>query len=177
MKYFMTHTIERERKRRRGGRIQGRHTESGKFHSSHTQHGVCQRSRRSDRGLGEAILHLSESIREIQLASEKANTNMNNIVRDGLASEGAQERRIQEMHEGLTQFLERCEPAHLTAPRRFETPVASTPFMPSANLLIGMTMGQLDDYALLVARLSRRYDPPEREEAHRRVVCTHKMPE
>ena len=35
------------------------------------------------------------------------------------------------------------------------------------GLLIGMTMGQLDDYAFLVARLSRRYDPPEREEAHR----------
>ena len=38
---------------------------------------------------------------------------------------------------------------------------------PAANLLIGMTMGQLDDYAFLVARLSRIYDPPEREEAHR----------
>ena len=38
---------------------------------------------------------------------------------------------------------------------------------PAANLLIGMTMGQLDDYNFLVARLSRRYDPPEREEAHR----------
>ena len=36
-----------------------------------------------------------------------------------------------------------------------------------ANMLIGMTMGQLDDYAFLVARLSRRYDPPEHEEAHR----------
>ena len=34
-------------------------------------------------------------------------------------------------------------------------------------MLIGMTMGQLDDYAFLVAWLSRRYDPPEREEAHR----------
>ena len=207
------------------------------------------------------------------------------------------------MHEGLTQFLERCDPAYLTGPRRFDTPVVSTPFTPSgapsrlrpdfdcdspvnqsaptestrnngdprnnrnddsrdhhdardrsrdhrsnerltheddrgdsgdaqhnsyhsginnsvsrpssspkvptfdgtvsaqflpwiiqfeaiarhqcwtlgervvrlvasltgpaANLLIGMTMGQLDDYAFLVARLSRRYDPPEREEAHR----------
>ena len=30
-----------------------------------------------------------------------------------------------------------------------------------------MTMGQLDDYNFLLARLSRRYDPPEREEAHR----------
>ena len=38
---------------------------------------------------------------------------------------------------------------------------------PAVNLLIGMTMGQLDDYAFLVARLSRRYDPPGREEAHR----------
>ena len=37
----------------------------------------------------------------------------------------------------------------------------------AANMLIGMTMGQLDDYTFLVARLSRRYDPPEREEAHR----------
>ena len=37
---------------------------------------------------------------------------------------------------------------------------------PAANMLIGMTMGQLDDYAFLAARLSRRYDPPEREEAH-----------
>ena len=37
---------------------------------------------------------------------------------------------------------------------------------PAANMLIGMTMGQLDDYTFLVVRLSRRYDPPEREEAH-----------
>ena len=38
---------------------------------------------------------------------------------------------------------------------------------PAANLLIGMTLGQLEDYSFLRARLSRRYDPPEREEAHR----------
>ena len=38
---------------------------------------------------------------------------------------------------------------------------------PAANLLIGMTLGQLDDYQFLRSRLSRRYDPPEREEAHR----------
>ena len=38
---------------------------------------------------------------------------------------------------------------------------------PAANLLIGMTLGQLDDYNFLRACLSRRYDPPEREEAHR----------
>ena len=44
---------------------------------------------------------------------------------------------------------------------------------PAANLLIGMTMGQLDDYTFLVARLSRRYDPPEREEAHRTELRAH----
>ena len=75
--------------------------------------------------------YVSQSIREIQLASEKANTNMNSIVRDSRAREEAQERRIAEMHEGLTQFLERCDPAHLTAPRRLDTPVASTPFTPT----------------------------------------------
>ena len=37
---------------------------------------------------------------------------------------------------------------------------------PAANLLIGMTLGQLDNYNFLRTRLSRRYDPPEREEAH-----------
>ena len=35
---------------------------------------------------------------------------------------------------------------------------------PAANLLIGMTLEQLDNYNCLRTRLSRRYDPPEREE-------------
>ena len=43
----------------------------------------------------------------------------------------------------------------------------------AANMLIGMTMGQLDDYAFLAARLSRRYDPPEWEEAHRAELRAH----
>ena len=38
---------------------------------------------------------------------------------------------------------------------------------PAANLLIGMTMGQLDNYNFLRTCLSHRYDPPEREDAHR----------
>ena len=38
---------------------------------------------------------------------------------------------------------------------------------PAANLLIGMTLAQLDNYNFLRTRLSHRYDPPEREEAHR----------
>ena len=70
-------------------------------------------------------------MQEIQLASEKANSNMNSIVRDSCAREGIQERRIEEMHVGLTQFLERCDPAHLTAPRRFDAPAVSTPLTPT----------------------------------------------
>ena len=75
--------------------------------------------------------HLSQCMREIQLASEKANTDMHSIARDGRARESIQERRIEKMHEGLTQFLERCDPAHLTTSRRFDAPAASTPFTPS----------------------------------------------
>ena len=260
-------------------------------------------------GWQEKFQHLSEGIRDIQLASDKSNANIDNILRDSRARQGDQERRIHEMQEGLARFLERCNPTHLTAACRFDLPVISTPFTPSgapsrlrpdfdfespvnqsaptestrnnrdqrdnrdhhnrdhhdtrdhsrdhrskerprsptheddrgdsgdaqrssyhsgmnnsasrpssspkvpifdgtvsaqfrpwiiqleviarhqcwtlgervvrlvasltgpaANLLIGMTLGQLEDYAFLVARLSRRYDLPEREEAHRAEI-------
>ena len=75
--------------------------------------------------------HLSQCFREIQLASEKPNATMSNIVRDGRAREDIQERRIEEMHAGLTQFLERCDPGHLTAPRSVDAPAASAPFTPT----------------------------------------------
>ena len=75
--------------------------------------------------------HLSQCLREIQLASEKASATMSNIVRDNRARESIQERRIEEMHEGWTQFLERCDPAHLTAPHSVDAPTASTPFTPT----------------------------------------------
>ena len=63
--------------------------------------------------------------------SEKATSTMINMVRDGRAREDMQERHIEEMHAGLTQFLERCDPAHLTAPRSVDAPAASTPFTPT----------------------------------------------
>ena len=75
--------------------------------------------------------HLKQCLREMQLDSEKANSTMSNIVRDGRAREDIQERRIEEMHAGLTQFLERCDPAHLTAPRSVDAPTVSTPFTPT----------------------------------------------
>ena len=70
-------------------------------------------------------------MRELQLASEKASTEMHSITREGRARESLQERRIEEMHVGPTQFLERCGPAHLAASRPFDAPAASTPFTPS----------------------------------------------
>ena len=258
---------------------------------------------------------LSRCLREVQLASEKASSEMFSMTRDGRARESLQERRIEEMHVGLTEFLERCDPSqrrapsahqlrvcHLRSPRRQgyhpdyvqtstsnhllstrtsirdhndtrdthirdhhdardlrdhdhhnardrsrdhrsnERPTheddrgdsgdmqhnschsgmsasmsrpSSSPKVPTfdgtvsaqfrpwiiqfeaiarhqcwtlgervvrlvssltgpaANLLIGMTMGQLDDYNFLLTRLSRRYDPPEREEAHRAELRAH----
>ena len=53
---------------------------------------------------------LSEGIRAIQMASEKFNAHMDNLQRDSRSHEGAQERRIQDMQEGLARFLERCDP-------------------------------------------------------------------
>ena len=77
---------------------------------------------------------LSEGIRAIQMASQQFNTHMDNFQRDSRAREGAQERRIQDMQEGLARFLERCDPAHLAAAHPFDSPCApvmSTPFTPS----------------------------------------------
>ena len=75
--------------------------------------------------------YLSRCMREIQLASEKASTEMHNMTKDGRTPESLQERRIEEIHVGLTEFLERCDPAHLAASRPFDAPAASTPFTPS----------------------------------------------
>ena len=53
---------------------------------------------------------LSEEIHAIQMASEKFNAHMDNLQRDSRAREEAQDRRIQDMQEGLARFLERCDP-------------------------------------------------------------------
>ena len=70
-------------------------------------------------------------LRDVQLASEKANSDMFNISREGRAREDQQERRLQAMHVGLTEFLEKCDPAHLITSRHFDAPTASTPYTPS----------------------------------------------
>ena len=88
---------------------------------------------------------LSEGIRTIQAASEQFGEHMEQLQRDSRnhmeelqtdnrAHEGAQERRIQEMQEGLAQFLEKCNPAHLATALSFDSPCApivSTPITSS----------------------------------------------
>ena len=74
---------------------------------------------------------ISRCLREVQLASEKASSDMFSMTRDGHARENHQERRIEAMHVGITEFLERCDPAHLAASRPLDAPTASMPFTPS----------------------------------------------
>ena len=70
-------------------------------------------------------------LREVQLASEKANSDMFGMSREGRAREDQQERRIEAMHVGLTEFIDKCDPAHLISSRHLDAPTASTPYTPS----------------------------------------------
>ena len=70
-------------------------------------------------------------LREVQLASEKANSVMFGISREGRAREDQQERWIEAMHVGFTEFIEKCDPAHLISSRHLDAPTASTPYTPS----------------------------------------------
>ena len=83
------------------------------------------------RGWEEKFEHLSRCLREVQLASEKANSDMCDINREGRARGNEQERRLQAMHVGLTDFLQKCEPTHLSATRQDNAPMASTPYAQS----------------------------------------------
>ena len=70
-------------------------------------------------------------LREVQLASEKANSDMYGMSREGRAREDQQERRIEEMHVGFAELIERCNPTHLRSLRHLDAPTASMPYTPS----------------------------------------------
>ena len=70
-------------------------------------------------------------LRDVQLASEKANSDMFSLSREGRAREDEQERRLEAMHVGLTEFLQKCDPAHLSTTRHVNAPTASTPYTQS----------------------------------------------
>ena len=83
------------------------------------------------RGWEEKFERMSRCLREVQLASEKANSDMFDINREARARGNEQERRLEAMHVGLTEFLQKCEPAHLSNMRHVDAPTASTPYTQS----------------------------------------------
>ena len=89
---------------------------------------------------------ISRCLREVQLASEKVSSEMFRMTKDGRARENHQERRLEAMHVGITDFLERCDPAHLTASRSFDAPTASTPYTPSTPTGIPSRLRQDFDF-------------------------------
>ena len=83
------------------------------------------------KGWEEKFEQMSRCLREVQLASEKANSDMFDISREGRARGNEQERRLEAMHVGLTEFLQKCDPAHLSTTRHDNAPTASTPYTQS----------------------------------------------
>ena len=83
------------------------------------------------RGWEEKFEHMSRCLHDVQLASEKANSDMCDVNREGRARGIKQERRLQAMHVGITDFLQKCAPAHLSATRQDNAPTASTPYAQS----------------------------------------------
>ena len=83
------------------------------------------------RGWEEKFERMSRCLREVQSASERANSDMCNISREARAQGDEQERRLEAMHAGLTEFLQKCDPAHLPTTHHVDAPTASTPYTPT----------------------------------------------
>ena len=83
------------------------------------------------RGWEEKFERISRCLREVQLASERANSDMCDISREARAQGNEQERRLEAMHAGLTEFLQKCDSAHLPTTHHVDAPTASTPYTPT----------------------------------------------
>ena len=83
------------------------------------------------RGWEEKFERMSRCLREVQLASERVNSEMCDISREACAQGNEQERRLEAMHVGLTEFLQKCDPAHLPTTHHVDAPTASTPYTQS----------------------------------------------
>ena len=80
------------------------------------------------RGWEEKFEKISECLREVQLASERANSDMCLVSQETHAQGEEQERRLETMHEGLKEFLQKFEPAHPPNTPHVDTPMVSTPY-------------------------------------------------
>ena len=83
------------------------------------------------RGWEEKFERISRCLREVQSASERANSDMCNISREARAQGDEQERRLEAMHAGITEFLQKCDSAHLPTTHHVDAPTASTPYTPT----------------------------------------------
>ena len=103
-----------------------------KFHQ--LSEGMCTMQTASEQ-FGDHMEQLQTDSRHHMEQLQKDNRHyMEQLQKDNRAREGAQERRIQELQQGLARFLAECNPAHLSAARPFDTPcapVVSTPITPS----------------------------------------------
>ena len=88
-------------------------------------------------GWEEKFNKLTEGVRAIEHGTHEVHTHMDIVMRDNHARESRQlatNRQIKLIQEGLTRFMETCDPAHPTPLRTFVQPCApkmSTPITPS----------------------------------------------
>ena len=80
------------------------------------------------RGWEEKFAQISECLREVQMASERANSDMCLVSREARAQGEQQERQMQTMQEGLQDFLRKFETARPPNTPHVDTPTASTPY-------------------------------------------------
>ena len=78
------------------------------------------------RGWEEKFTKITECLREVQLASERANTDMCLVSQEARAQ--GQERRLESMHEGLRDFLQKFETARPPNTPHVDALTASTPY-------------------------------------------------
>ena len=80
------------------------------------------------RGWEEKFAQITECLREVQMASERANSDMCLVSQEARAQGEQQEWQIQTMQEGLQDFLRKFETARPPSTHHVNTPTASTPY-------------------------------------------------
>ena len=86
------------------------------------------------RGWEEKFERMSECLREVQATSERATSEMCLVSRETRAQGEEQERRLETIHEGLKEFLQKFEPARPTNTPHVDAPTASTPYGITARM-------------------------------------------
>ena len=79
-------------------------------------------------GWEEKFTKLTECLREVQLASERASSDMCLVSQEARAQGQEQERRLETMHEGLSDFLRKFETARPPSTPHVDALTASTPY-------------------------------------------------